>query len=97
MFSRSSERVDRPYLMLRVGKCCLDLAFMDYGPALQLTVSSISLTDKLHTNITGQYLDLIHVPVPSEQDFLMLLYRKVTFPLQSCKKRYTYYHIVYSR
>lgn len=82
VLSRSSERADRPYLMLRVDKTCVDLATMDYGPAVQLTIGSLTLTDKLHTSTTGQYLDLIHIPLPADssapqQDFLQVLYRKV--------------------
>lgn len=83
LLSRSSERADRPYLMLRVDKTCVDIAAMDYGPAVQLTVGTLTLTDKLHTSATGQYLDLIHVPlspditVQPQQDLLQVLYRKV--------------------
>lgn len=88
VLSRSSERVDRPYLMLRIDKTCMDLAAMDYGPAVQVTVGSLTLTDKLHTSTTGQYLDLIHVPLspdtnlPSQQDLLQVLYRKVCIVIE---------------
>lgn len=83
MLCRSSERVDRPYLMLRVDKICADLATMDYGPAVQISIGAVSLTDKMHTSATGQYLDLIHVPMPADnnahkQDLLQVLYRKVS-------------------
>lgn len=69
--------------MTRVDKICLDLAAMDYGPAVQLTIGSLTLTDKMHTSATGQYLDLIHVPMSSDnntpqQDLLQILYRKVS-------------------
>lgn len=46
--ARSSDQVDKPYLMLRLDKLCADVALMEYGPALQASVNGIYLVDKLH-------------------------------------------------
>lgn len=78
VFSRSSDSTDRQYLMLRLGMFALDLAFMTYGPAYQLSLNNILLTDKFHTTTSGQYLDLLYSPFPSSVDVLSVLYRKVS-------------------
>lgn len=57
----------------------LDLAFMTFGPAYQMSLNNILLTDKLHTTASGQYLDLLYSPFPSTVDVLSILYRKVGF------------------
>ncbi|KAL1131713.1 hypothetical protein AAG570_011326 [Ranatra chinensis] len=72
---RSSNRVDKPYLMLRVSKLCCDAALMEYGPAIQGSLGSVQLVDKLHTGSAGEYLELIATD-PST-DVATLLYRKV--------------------
>lgn len=56
----------------------VDVAFMTYGPAYQISLNNIILKDKLHTTPSGQYLDLIHSPIPSAGDVLTVLYRKVS-------------------
>ncbi|KAK7790642.1 hypothetical protein R5R35_006536 [Gryllus longicercus] len=73
--ARSSNRVDKPYLMLRIGKLCWDTAIMEYGPAVQASLGSIQLIDKIHTGCSGEYLEL--VSTNSEIDLATLLYRKV--------------------
>lgn len=65
--------MDRPYIMLSVTKVCLDVALMEYGPAIQLAVDQALLTDKQHHSSTGQYLELL----TSSGDLFNLLYRKV--------------------
>lgn len=79
VFSRSSDSTDRQYLMLRLGIFTMDIALMTYGPAYQLSINSIFLTDKLHTTPSGQYLDLIYSPIQNNVDVLTVLYRKVNF------------------
>lgn len=76
-FSRSSDSTDRQYLILRIGMFALDLAFMTFGPAYQISLNNIIVTDKLHTTSSGQYLDLLHSPFPSSVDVFSILYRKV--------------------
>ncbi|XP_062531261.1 intermembrane lipid transfer protein VPS13A isoform X2 [Bombyx mori] len=71
--SRSSDQSERPYVMLSIGKVCLDVALMQYGPAVQLSVGQMLLTDKQHHSATGQYLELI----TSSGELLNLIYRKV--------------------
>lgn len=57
---------------------------MTYGPAYQFSLQSIILTDKLHTTSSGQYLDLVYSPFPSEGDIVTVLYRKVSL-YKNCK------------
>lgn len=73
--SRSCNRVDKPYLMLQTCKLCWDTALMEYGPAVQASLGSLHLVDKLHTAISGQYLELVSTNPGG--DLLSLLYRKV--------------------
>ncbi|XP_066901628.1 intermembrane lipid transfer protein VPS13A isoform X3 [Halyomorpha halys] len=72
---RSCNRIDKPYLMLRISKICCDAALMEYGPAIQATLGSVQLVDKLHTGNSGEYLELISTDPSS--DVASLLYRKV--------------------
>lgn len=48
---------------------------MEYGPAIQASLGSIQLVDKLHTGASGEYLELIGTDANS--DVASLLYRKV--------------------
>ncbi|KAG5885873.1 hypothetical protein JTB14_019136, partial [Gonioctena quinquepunctata] len=83
VFSRSSDSTDRQYLMLRLGVFTMDVALMTFGPAYQISLNSILLTDKLHTTPSGQYLDLIFSPLSTTNDLVTVLYRKGNFPPSS--------------
>ncbi|KAJ2950876.1 hypothetical protein O0L34_g5236 [Tuta absoluta] len=85
--ARSIEQKERPYMMLSVTKVCLDVALMEYGPAIQLCVSQALLTDKQHHCSTGQYLELL----TSEGDLFNLLYRKVR---ADCPEFKSHFHSV---
>ncbi|KAG0431956.1 hypothetical protein HPB47_021270, partial [Ixodes persulcatus] len=73
--SRSSDQLDKPYLMLRLDKLCADVALMEYGPAVQASISGIHLVDKLHIGPTGEYLELLSSK--ANGDMFSMLYRKV--------------------
>ncbi|EEC00486.1 vacuolar protein-sorting protein, putative, partial [Ixodes scapularis] len=73
--SRSSDQLDKPYLMLRLDKLCADVALMEYGPAVQASISGIHLVDKLHIGPTGEYLELLSSKANGEM--VSMLYRKV--------------------
>lgn len=77
--ARSSNRVDKPYLLLRLGKLCWDSALMEYGPAVQASVGSVRLVDRLHAapGGTGQYLEMVSTEAGADDDVLTMLYRKV--------------------
>lgn len=75
--SRTNERSERPYLMMSVTKLCVDIALMAFGPALQVSVKGVRLSDKFHHSTSGQYLEVI-CSDPKE-DVLNLLYRKVFY------------------
>ncbi|KAG8309677.1 hypothetical protein J6590_078973 [Homalodisca vitripennis] len=72
---RSSNRIDKPYLMLRVTKVVCDTALMEYGPAVQASLGGVQLVDKLHVGLAGEYLELIATEPAT--DVISLLYRKV--------------------
>ncbi|XP_047103973.1 vacuolar protein sorting-associated protein 13A-like [Schistocerca piceifrons] len=73
--ARSSNHMDKPYIMLRINKVCWDTALMEYGPAIQAGIGGIQLIDKIHTSCTGKYLEL--VSTHGTDDMVTLLYRKV--------------------
>ncbi|XP_030755861.1 vacuolar protein sorting-associated protein 13A-like [Sitophilus oryzae] len=89
VFSKSSDSTDRQYLTLRLGHFTMDVAFMTYGPAYQISIHSILLTDKLHTTPSGQYLDLIFTPLPNNLDVITILYRKVS---ANCPDFWSHFH-----
>ncbi|XP_050293548.1 intermembrane lipid transfer protein VPS13C-like [Anthonomus grandis grandis] len=89
VFSKSSDSTDRQYLMLRVGQFSMDVAFMTFGPAYQMSIHSIILTDKLHTTSSGQYLDLVFTPLPNTGDVITVLYRKVS---ANCRDFWSHFH-----
>ena len=73
---RSSSEGCRPYLMMKVNHVVLEIAKMDYGPALQFTVNSFHLVDKFYHGKNGEYLELISSP--SQSRILNVLYRSVS-------------------
>ncbi|XP_063534918.1 intermembrane lipid transfer protein VPS13A-like [Cydia strobilella] len=67
--SRSTrEDKDRPYVLLSISKVCLDVALMQYGPAVQLCVTQVLSSCLIH-----KYVLLLS----SSGELLNLLYRKV--------------------
>ncbi|XP_075975072.1 intermembrane lipid transfer protein VPS13A-like isoform X2 [Anticarsia gemmatalis] len=85
--SRSTDQTEKPYIMLSITKVCLDVALMEFGPAVQLSVSQVLLTDKQHHSSTGQYLELI----TSSGELFNLLYRKVR---ADCPEFRSHFHSV---
>ncbi|RZF33558.1 hypothetical protein LSTR_LSTR008204 [Laodelphax striatellus] len=72
---RSNNRIDKPYLMLRLSKMFCDTALMEYGPAIQASIGGLQLVDKLHVGMSGENLDLISTDCGD--DLITVLYRKV--------------------
>ncbi|XP_071038592.1 intermembrane lipid transfer protein VPS13A [Parasteatoda tepidariorum] len=87
--ARSSDHADKPYLMLRAEKLCVDAAYMEYGPALQASLHRIQLVDKLHKGSSGEYLELISSDNAS--DMITVLYRKVQ---ANCPEFKSHFHQV---
>ncbi|KAM3960055.1 LOW QUALITY PROTEIN: intermembrane lipid transfer protein VPS13A [Aphomia sociella] len=85
--SRSMDQTEKPYIMLSITKVCLDVALMEYGPAVQLSVGQALLTDKQHHSSTGQYLELL----TSSDELFNLLYRKVR---ADCPEFRSHFHSV---
>ncbi|XP_059475627.1 intermembrane lipid transfer protein VPS13C-like [Neocloeon triangulifer] len=76
-FSKSENKVDLPYLMLRLEKICVDSALLQYGPAVQLGLASFQLVDKIHTCAGGCYIELMSGNSTKDVDILTVLYRKI--------------------
>ncbi|GFR31245.1 vacuolar protein sorting-associated protein 13 [Trichonephila clavata] len=87
--ARSSDHSDKPYLMLRAEKLCVDAAHMVYGPALQASLHRIQLVDKLHKGSSGEYLELISSD--NAADMVTVLYRKVQ---ANCPEFKSHFHQV---
>ncbi|GFX62678.1 vacuolar protein sorting-associated protein 13C [Trichonephila clavipes] len=87
--ARSSDHSDKPYLMLRAEKLCVDAAHMVYGPALQASLHRIQLVDKLHKGSSGEYLELISSD--NGADMVTVLYRKVQ---ANCPEFKSHFHQV---
>ncbi|GBP39684.1 Vacuolar protein sorting-associated protein 13C [Eumeta japonica] len=87
--SRSLDQTERPYIMVSVGKACLDVALMAFGPAVQLSVRSLLLADKQQHSDTGQYLEMIASDPQTE--ILNLIYRKVR---ADCPEFVSHFHSV---
>ncbi|CAL1270146.1 unnamed protein product [Larinioides sclopetarius] len=87
--ARSSDLTDKPYLMLRAEKLCVDAAHMVYGPALQASLHRIQLVDKLHKGSSGEYLELISSD--NAADMVTVLYRKVQ---ANCPEFKSHFHQV---
>ncbi|KFM79804.1 Vacuolar protein sorting-associated protein 13C, partial [Stegodyphus mimosarum] len=87
--ARSSDHTDKPYLMLRAEKLCVDAAHMEYGPALQASLHRIRLVDKLHKGSSGEYLELISSE--NAADMITVLYRKVQ---ANCPEFKSHFHQV---
>ncbi|XP_068229043.1 intermembrane lipid transfer protein VPS13A-like [Palaemon carinicauda] len=85
--SRSSDHGDRPYLMVRATHLVVESAMMDFGPAVQVTLSSIHFVDKYHHSPTGEYLELISSP--QKGNIATILYRKVR---ANCPDFKTHFH-----
>ncbi|KAM7249006.1 hypothetical protein ACFE04_004047 [Oxalis oulophora] len=50
---RSANLVDKSYLVVKATNFCSDIAFMEYGPAMQISLGSINVVDKLHSSISS--------------------------------------------
>ena len=47
--SKSADKIDTPYLMLRINRLCVDVALTAYGLAVQSSLGAVQLVDKIHT------------------------------------------------
>lgn len=51
------------------------MALMKFGPALQISLNQLMLSDKLHQGTSGEYLELI--TTENCEEIANILYRKV--------------------
>ena len=73
--SKSADKIDTPYLMLRVDRLRADAAMTVYGLAVQASLGGIQLVDKIHLGMSGEYLEMLSSK--SHVDLITLVYRKV--------------------
>lgn len=63
---------------MNLKRFCCDLAIMEYGPAIQISIGSISLTDSLHICKNNESVQLFSITSNClVQESINLLYRKV--------------------
>ncbi|XP_050428442.1 intermembrane lipid transfer protein VPS13A-like isoform X2 [Adelges cooleyi] len=91
-FHRSSDKAEKPYLNLTMKRFCCDVAVMEYGPAIQTSIGSISLSDVQHICKNNENVRLLWInPNAPTQDSINLLYRKVR---ASCPDFKSHFHSV---
>ena len=73
--SKSADKIDTPYLMLRVNRVCVDAALTVYGIAAQASLGGIQLVDKIHTGPSGEYLEILSNK--SNRQLISVVYREV--------------------
>lgn len=75
VLKRSTNNFDKPYIILNASNFCYDVAVMEYGSAVQISLGSVNIIDKLHFSVTSVPIQLLN----SEKkfDFISILYRKV--------------------
>ena len=56
--SKSADKIDTQYLMLRIDRVCMDVAMTTYGVAFQANLGGVEVVDKIHL---GMYL--IQIPL----------------------------------
>lgn len=57
---------------------CCDLAIMEYGPAVQMSIGSVILSDLQHVCKSGEFVQLFSITSNClVQESINLLYRKV--------------------
>ena len=46
--SKSADKIDTQYLMLRIDRVCMDVAMTTYGMAFQANLGGVEVVDKIH-------------------------------------------------
>ncbi|KAL3882618.1 hypothetical protein ACJMK2_028943 [Sinanodonta woodiana] len=73
--NRSFDRLEKPYLMFRADRFHLDAAITAHGVAAHSSLGAVQLVDKIHTDNTGAYMELL--TTMADTDLITLTYRKV--------------------
>ena len=66
VFDRASGDSSKSYLYLQAENFNFDIGLMEHGPAIQLSVRSVKLTDRQSRTILGHDVDLISITGPNE-------------------------------
>ena len=73
--AKSIDKSDTPYLMFRIDRLCADAAVTSYGVAVQAGLGGIQMVDKIHTGVSGEYLEMLSST--DGRDLISVVYRKV--------------------
>ena len=49
LVAKASDKKDKPYLMFRVNRLCIDAGVTVYGVAAQASLGGLQMVDKIHT------------------------------------------------
>ena len=97
LISKSSDKIDTPYLMLRIDRVCAECALTVHGIAIQASLGEIQLIDKIHLGSSGEYLEMLGSKY--DTDLLSVVYRKVCILVDHFFSQFylmfplcTYYH-----
>ena len=66
VFDRASGDSSKSYLYLKAEDFNFDIGLMAYGPALQLSVKSVTLTDRQSRTLLGHDVELISISGQNE-------------------------------
>jgi hypothetical protein len=75
VFDRASGDVSRSYLYLKAEDFNFDIGLMEHGPAVQMSVRSVRLTDRQSRTVLGHDVELLSVTGPGEVSRRWLYYR----------------------
>ena len=66
VFDRASGDSSRSYLYLQAKDFNFDVGLMEHGPAIQMSVRSVKLSDRQSRTVCGHDVDLISITGPNE-------------------------------
>ena len=65
-FDRASGDSSKSYLYLQVKDFNFDIGLMEHGPAVQMSVHSVQLSDRQSKTVSGHHVDLLSLTGPKE-------------------------------
>lgn len=72
---------------MRAVNFCFEIASMEYGPAVQISLGSLNILDKLHGSASSNHIHWLSTE--GKPDVLTILYRKVcSFRFLSSNNKY---------
>jgi hypothetical protein len=65
-FDRASGESSKSYLYLQAKDFNFDIGLMEHGPAIQMAIHSVKLSDRQSRTVCGHDVDLISITGPNE-------------------------------